>query len=116
MSFLYPRTITITRPNPTNTVGAAPYSGEVRSDETTIVMGLPASIQHRRKGSSTHGTELPSDAPRTDWVIFIPKSQAARGLIAERDIVTDDLGKRYQVAAAYWDSLGYQLPVSLLQV
>lgn len=115
MSFLYPRIISITRPNPTATVGAAPYSGEVRSDESTVAMGLPASIQHRRKGMSGH-TELPSDAPRTDWVVFIPKSQAARGLIQERDIVTDDLGKRYQVGGAYWDSLGYQLPCTLLQV
>lgn len=60
--------------------------------------------------------ELPTDAGKTDWAIFIPLSQAVRGLITEDDIVTDDLGKRYQVAAAWWDSLGYQLVCTLLQI
>lgn len=115
MSFLYPRIVSITRPNPTTTVGAAPYSGEVRTDETTLFMGLPASIQQRRKNSASHA-EIPSDSPRTDWAIFIPKRAAPLGSIAERDIVTDDLGKRYQVSAAWWDSLGYQLQVTLLLV
>lgn len=115
MSFIYPRIVSITRPNPTTVVGAAPYSGEVRTDESPIAKGLSASIQQRRKNAASHG-ELPSDAPRTDWAIFIPKRAATLGLITERDIVTDDLGKRYQVSAAYWDSLGYQLLATLLIV
>lgn len=116
MSFLYPRTIKVTRPNDSApAVGLRPYSGEVRTDESIIATNLPASIQQRRKSASAHG-ELPSDAPKSDWAIFIPKRSAALGLITERDIVTDDLGKRYQVAAAYWDSLGYQLLVMLLQI
>jgi hypothetical protein len=115
MSFLYPRTITVTRPNPETGFGAQPYSAVLPTDETQILSAVTASIQNRRKGMSGRGNDLPSDSGKTDWAIFIPFSQAALGSIAERDIVTDDLGKRYQVAAAWWDSLGYQLVCSLLQ-
>ena len=41
------------------------------------------------------------------WRLFTPRAALARGALQVRDVVTDDLGVRYQVAAPYWNSLGY---------
>jgi hypothetical protein len=117
VSFLYPRTVTIRRPNPpaTAAIGALAYQGVTAANETVILTGLPASIQHA-SGKGQHGY-LPSDAShKADWYVYIPAAAAPLGAIAERDIVVDDLGKRYQVAAAYWNSLGHRLFVELLQI
>lgn len=60
---------------------------------------------------------LPADTPvRADWYIFVPRHAAHLGSITERDILTDDLGKRYQVIAAYWNSLGFRIACELLQM
>jgi hypothetical protein len=116
MSFLYPRVVSIRRPATQTSVGAVGYSGETKALETTIATNLPASIQHR-SGRGTHRDELPADpSNKAAWYIFIPKQYASLGLITERDIVVDDLGKRYQVSAAYFSSLGYRLYGELLQV
>lgn len=115
MSFLYPRVISVRRPNAQTGTGTLPYGGAQATNETVILSGLPASIQ--QKGQTSTETNLPSDpkggAPR--WRIFIPKGSAALGQIVERDIIVDDLSKRYQVIAAYWGSLGYNLLTSLLE-
>ena len=95
--------------------GAQPYSAEVPSGELTIATGLPASIQFRRDRSKPDAG-LPSDAnTKSGWNILIPRRAAALGTITERDIIVDDLGKRYQVIAAYFNSLGYNLSADLLQ-
>jgi hypothetical protein len=114
MSFLYPRTVSIRRPTAQTGVGALAYSGETEANESTVATGLRASIQHR-SGRGQRGY-LPADAPnRAEFYIFIPKSDLAEGATTERDIVVDDLGKRYQISAAYWNSLGYRLYAELLQ-
>jgi hypothetical protein len=112
---VYTRLVAITRPNTDNAVGAQPYSGTTEANETTIVSGLPASIQFTGRLSTPLGG-TPSDATdRAGFRIMIPASAAAEGLITERDIATDDLGKRYQVFAAWWDVQGYNLQVELLE-
>jgi len=109
MSFLYPRVISITRPNPQTGVGAISYGGVEATNETAVAAGLPASIQLKKSGNRPD-TGLPADAQnKTDWTVFIPAACAANGTINARDIVTDDLGVRYQVTAPYWNSLGYAL-------
>jgi hypothetical protein len=114
-SFLYPRTVSVFRLQTNETPGAQPYSGTTKGAETLIVSGLPASIQFTRKsGSPLGGT--PSDAPnKAGFNIMIPLSAAANGTITERDIIVDDLGKRYEVFGAYWNSLGFNLQTELLQ-
>lgn len=114
MSFLYPRTIAVHRSNTQTAVGALNYSGETETDEKVITSGLPASIQHR-SGKGLRGG-LPADAPnKAEWFIFIPAANAGIGLISERDIIVDELGKRYMISAAYWNVLGYRLYAELLQ-
>ena len=106
--FLYPRTVSIGRQLPVTGGGLQPYSGVQPSQETPVASGLPASIQLARDRGKSEAN-LPADAGKTLWKIFIPKSAAALGLIQSRDIVTDDLGTRYQVVGPYWNSLGHNL-------
>lgn len=115
MSLLYPRTITITRSTPNNAVGVQGYSGVTETSETTVFAGLSAAIQfNREKGVGEAG--LPGDVyNRTGFLILIPAASAALGSITERDIVTDDIGKRYQVTAAIWTLFGYSLHTVLLE-
>lgn len=117
MSFIYPRTVAITRPN----VDVAPgytlnYSGVLPSQETPVASGLPASIQ-LKKEKGRPNANLPADQEaKTLWSIFIPAGSAALGLIQNDDIATDDLGVRYQVLGPYWNSLGYALIAERLDV
>lgn len=117
MSFIYPRTIAITRPN----VDVAPgytsnYSGVLPSQETPVASGLPASIQ-LKKEKGRPNANLPADQEaKSFWTIMIPLNSAALGLIQNNDIITDDLGVRYAVTAPYWNSLGYALLTERLDV
>lgn len=113
-SFIYPRTIIITRPNPTIGIGALNYQGLSPSNESILFTDIPASIQGR--GGSAQPANLPADAKSIPtWLVIIPLPYCPMGSINERDIVTDDLGNRYQVFSAYWNSLGYQLDCEKLQ-
>lgn len=110
MSFIYPRTITVSRPIPPAGVGVVGYSGTNPTNETVVVAGVPASIQVKRPSSRT-ANDLPASAPSPIlWNVLIPLSaNIAVGTLKDRDIVTDDAGDRYQVEAAYWNSLGWSL-------
>lgn len=115
MSFLYPRVVSVSRPKVDNSVGAQNYSGVTRGEEDPVVENLPASIQLQRRSGAPDG-KTPSDAyARSGFNILIPLNACALGVITERDIITDDLGKRYQVIGAYWNSLGYNLSTELLE-
>ena len=108
MSFLYPRTVNITRPPAQPAAvgfqGYAPSS--LRSGETAVASAIRCSIQLRgRQGKNPTG--LPADTDENEWEILFPKRAIALGTILEGDVVTDDLGERYQVYGDYWNSLGY---------
>ncbi len=114
MSFLYPRTINVTRPAAQSGVGAIGYGALQASTETPVATGLPANIQLDRLGKRLDA-HLPADtAGRSMWRVFIPLASAANGLIHANDVVIDDLGRRYQVSEPYWNSLGYNLLVERL--
>ena len=114
MSFLYPRTIAVSRPGTQPGFGAQGYGGELPSTETPVASGLPASIQfYKERGRNE--AQLPGDVGKTYDRILIPASAAALGLIRSRDIITDDLGLRYAVVKPYWNSLGYNLMVERLE-
>lgn len=120
MSFLYPRRVSILRPNSTKAtaVGDVGYNADRgATDDTVIAECLPANIEFDRKGQR-NPMGLPTDAvDQPTWRIFIPRRAAALGTIQSRDIVVDDLGQRYQIAGPpYWNSLGYQLRALSLEV
>jgi hypothetical protein len=115
MSFIYPRTIAVHRPNVNTTAGDRGYSGLTRTGEAVVLTGLPASIQRSKKGG-TPDAGVPADAyGRTSYEVLIPRTAAALGQIVENDIIVDDLGNRYQVAGAYWNSLGFNLSADFLK-
>lgn len=114
MNFIYPRIISIRRPNPQTGVGAIGYGGVTTAAETVILTGLPASIQALtgKRGE----LDLPAAAySQSQWKIFLPRNAAGLGSILSRDIVVDDAGERYQIFASYWNSLGFQLRALLLE-
>lgn len=119
MSFLYPRIVTISRPDGTTGIGALPYQGLDPTQETVLFTNIAASIQH--KGSTAQHAGIPADAKATPvWeIIFsplaVPLATSGNQSIIERDVITDDMGNRYQVAAAYWNSFGYQCECEKLQ-
>ncbi len=112
MSFIYPRIVSITRPPVLSGVGVRPYQGLDPATEVPVASGLAASIQQVKEARQP-GAGLPADVIRgTLWNIFIVQP---RTLIRDRDVITDDLGTRYQVTAAYWNSLGYKCLCERLQ-
>jgi hypothetical protein len=114
VSFLYPRTVRITRSDTPITKGVSDYQGELAANERSIAKDVPASIQMKSAGGKPDAN-LPADARKTFWKIFIPLGALAEGVIAVRDIITDDLNVRYQVTSPYWNSLGYALTVERLE-
>lgn len=104
MSFLYPRVISITRPQVQSGVGATGYGGLITANETVIASGIPASIQLKKQGSRPE-SGLPSDiTKRSFWQIYF---KSPLGMVSKLDVITDDLGVRYQVSGNYWNSMGY---------
>lgn len=108
MSFLFPRKVTVTRPTQPTGVGAVGYGGQMPSTEIPeIATAVDASIQVAKEHGSPDA-KLPGDSMKTLWKIVIPAyTGVAKGTINTRDIITDELGVRYQVLAPYWNSLGY---------
>lgn len=102
MSFLYPRVVSITRPNRNTTPGVQPYSGVTRANETAILSGVPAHIQSDRQGTAPSAALAADAAGQSIWKIIM---KLPLGQVVERDIITDELGKRYQVISADWGPL-----------
>ena len=114
-SFIYPRTITISRPNQTTQVGTIGYQGVLPSDETILFTNIPASIQ-KKAGLRAPIAKLPADVTQNySWNIFVWLKFLPKDSIKNNDIVTDDRGDRYQVYANYWNSLGYNMTAERLQ-
>lgn len=102
MSFLYPRTISVYRDLEPTQGGLQTYN--TTNQGTLVASAIPASIQ-LKKETGTQPANLPADiSRRTYWNIMF---RAPPGTVIDNDIVVDDLGVRYQVTAAYWNSLGF---------
>ena len=102
MSFLYPRSITVSRQNQDILVGSQPYAGVTQANETVIVSGVPAHIQADRQGTSPVAKLAADAAGQSTWKIIF---KLPLGTVQNRDIITDDLGNRYQVISADWGPL-----------
>jgi hypothetical protein len=111
-NFLYPRVISLSRPNADAVVGAQPYSGVLETNETVILTGVPAHIQVDRQGTSPVA-KLPADAAgQSIWKIIF---KLPLGTVQSGDILTDDLGERYQVIASDWGPLVTTCRCQILQ-
>lgn len=106
MSFIYPRVVIITRSAVATEFGKGEYSGESSAKEQIVAENIPASIQLRNPSGKPE-TGLPGDTSRkSNWRVLIPLNALGHGVVKTRDIITDDLGERYQVSANYYNSLG----------
>lgn len=113
---LYDRVISIRRPNKVIAVGAQPYSGLLPTLETVLFTGISASIQFQPKRDRPLGN-LPTDATTmAQWHIYVPAGAFMAGQVVERDVVADDLGRRFRIFAAWPTDLGFVLAVELLEV
>jgi hypothetical protein len=89
----------------------------VRGTEVLLFSGIIASVQCPSIGSRRIGDGvLPDDAPGPiRWNIFLPANAIPNGSVVSRDIVVDDEGNRYQVAAAYRTPLGWKVQTTRLE-
>lgn len=102
MSFLYPRTVTVSRHQQDEALGVQGYSGLSPASEAVIAENVPAHIQIDRQNSASPA-KLPGDAVAMPvWKVIV---KVARGLVRTGDVITDDLGNRYQVISADWGPL-----------
>ena len=109
-SFLYPRTVSINRTSVASTgaaQGTVGYQGETLPQETQLVSGIPATISIGGSRGTGFG-ELPADSPNpVRWTVILPSwVMPTLPLIQERDIIYDDLGRRFQVLAFEPNMLG----------
>ncbi len=110
MSFLYDRIITITRAESQTGAGLQEYGGDVPADETVVAGAIAASVQARRMGRGNE-PNLPLDGAKAEWRIYFraPVGTAPALQIMDRDFVTDDLGRRFQVTSAFPGPFGFSL-------
>lgn len=123
MGFIWPRKITVTRA--AHQDGDGPdvgYGGTTRetqrlaeTDEGVILEDVPCNIQ-ARAGGRKNPTNLPGDTVAAQWFVNIPPGAVPVGAIKDRDFITDDLGRRFQVTADYDHSLGQRLTVDRLEL
>jgi len=112
---LYDRVISVRRLVKPAAVGALPYSGTVPKNEAVIFSGLAASIQFQPRRDRPLAT-VPTDAVSVaQWHIYLAAGLAAAGQIVERDVIADDLGRRFEVFASWPTSLGWVFAVQLLE-
>ena len=103
-SFIYPRTITITRVDIVKTTADGLHEQEV-----FVAVDLPASIQMKRArpvGPPVRMGPTQSADAQPEWLILF---EGDKDLVQKSDKITDDLGEVYQVEAPYWNSLGWNV-------
>lgn len=106
---MYDRVITVHRPFKPLVVGAIGYGGLLTTAETVLFTNVPASIQYQLRRDPPL-PNLPSDAFSAPlWHIWVPAGFIPVGKIAERDIIIDDLARRFQLFGTWPTSLGYML-------
>ena len=112
MSFLYPNLISLSRPNPADVVGAQDYSGVTQAGETVLASGIPAHIQTDRQGTLPVARIAADAAGQSIWKVIF---KGASGMAQTGDVITDELGSRYQVIAADWGPLVTTCHCQILQ-
>lgn len=109
-SFMFPRTISIRRPN--NNVspvaGSVGFGGADPVQETVIASNLAAAITFDRFGRQDPGN-IPTDSKLPFYIISMPPNQIPVGTVVQNDVVVDDFGKRYQVCGLTDTPIGTQL-------
>ena len=108
-----PRTITIKRPADDTGAGEVGYQGVSQASETVIADSLPALITASGAASTAQHGGLPADSPNPfRWrIVLLGAWVQSLPLIMERDIVYDDMGRRFQVSGYEPSELGAMIHV-----
>lgn len=112
MSFLFPRIVAVSRPTQNTGVGAQDYSGVEETNETTVATGVKAHIQADRQGTSPEAKLAADAAGQSIWRIIF---KLPLGTVRTGDIITSEIGDRYQVIAADWGPLVTSCRCQILQ-
>lgn len=127
---MYPRTIELRRPRAnsadvvgTPVVGALPYQGTEQTEATgnvnaedVLQSGIPATISPVGIGKVKGLDIVPSDSPGpVQYVITTLPGVLSDGAVRDRDILVDDYGYRYQIAAEQFTPLGYSIRAMRLE-
>lgn len=110
---IYNRTISIFRQAAQAGVGAIGYGGTTPAQQAQIATGISASIQ-LVKSKAANAAGLPTDVSTTEWRIFYRSTNMS--LMSERDVIVDDLGRRFEVMGAYPNPFGYSALCRLLEL
>lgn len=112
MSFLYPRTMAVQRAAQQaagQPLGARPYGGQSKDTMADVIEDVRCNVQARGQNRA-NPTALPADTQTAQWSINIPLGAVpVETTIQDRDLITDDLGRRFRVTHAYPHSLGWRL-------
>lgn len=101
------RIVSVWAPGPSKVFGAdSNYGGTTPASESAVMTAWPASIMFDARGRVTE-VGLPTDLPSPFFQILLP----AWGAVDVRSsrFVSDDLGRRYTIAAAERSPLGWRL-------
>ena len=110
MGLIYDRIVTILRPNTQLTPGDAGYGGLRTGQEEVIAKDLVASVQTSTSSTRQRAGDFMSAPPAPlQWTVYIRRGQVAVGTIVDRDVVVDDLGRRFQVSGADCHFMGWTL-------
>lgn len=99
-------TVTVTRPTSTTGIGLRAPSGDVVTQETTLMAGWPASILQGTKGEKPD-SGLPDDV-RAPWAaILLPAVEGVE--LRTDDIITDETDRRFVISGCERSYMGWRL-------
>jgi len=103
------RTITIRRPAAPAAIGANPYQGMDRGQQSELLTGWPASMLGTSRGAAPD-SGLPDSMAADRWTVLLPLIPGI--VLRHGDILADDLGRTGTVQAAESTAMGWRLSVT----
>jgi hypothetical protein len=103
-----PRVVSFTRPAATTTSGVADYGGYTSATAGELLTNFPASVLNADI-LGLDPTDLPSDAIPESWQVLVPSPPQV--VLANGDLMSDDLGRSGVVSSAELSDLGWRLLV-----
>lgn len=106
-------TFSVWRDNAQEEVGAVGFSGVSPANEKPMVYAFPGAMQWTRVGAHPVA-DLPSDLMRKGgWLFFLPTIPNVT--LKERDVISDDQGRRFLAMSVYLSDLGYRILAEMLE-
>jgi hypothetical protein len=101
------RTLTLFDPGPAKVYGAdTNYGGTSPGNETAVMTAWPASVLFDARGRATE-VGLPTDLPSPFFTILLPHLAGVD--VRTSMFITDDLDRRYTIAASELTQLGWRI-------